>query len=1080
MWQSTIYNENWDVKESQKFLGEEKLHQFGEFCENYASAVKESFQKFGNVLNLAPKPILTDEQANESLTFIELTYSDDSNLSRILRTLAGICTEIEQLKQEAEELYTVFLYFWEDVPINSSGLKSISQIIEPLQRTQNFIKRSRYVIVITLKQLSCILEKGFYVSNSTSSFAEIIHLFADLLICFLKFDVLLDNSRWKNNWHLYKTSIKNLIHKNSPLGFDVNELRSFSNILLSLENLLLSGSIFKDSVDKCLDNNLMLNIKKSTLNVEFYNFISSRFIDVEKDENNIYTDAGIQINVLVAFYSIVFGNLDKKFIKKLLDLNKKMSAYVIVGNIIWYPEKFLLKHIVSPSKVIDEKTIDTHRLAEFKARIASLPKETNKFSWQACHFVLNLENIAKTDVKALKVKQLIEINDLLHEGLNLFQKIKWTVNWLLNIHMDKNLQVTKTMLNCISRSVEVLKCIYISFERHMLLLNYIFFMISQYLQHIALFNVESLKKNHIQSKSYKDEQLYILSCLKVCENALKGPNTKSRILVTSLALSASGLPTLSKIRYILRQLETVSKFTEFLKDSCDCSMLYWHLNYMLPVYFSKLVASKSNLSKCSVFLRAVNDCKSTKYSQELLFSDVNDIMKDKLCWPLSQIIETNLRHQAHLHLELPPLEPFQNYFSPNFEKLFPILLNNTYKGIKNDVEHSLSTTFYNLTTVVLHDWKTYREMRCLASLEYKLETVDDDLPMQSFGHGLDVLEIMRNINVFVKKYFYNLNTQNFIEARSNNKHLNTIDISHIANSIRSHGIGVMNTTVNYTYQFLKNKFKIFSQFLFDEQIKSRLLKDLKHYEDHKSEFHYMYPYERANKFNEGIRKLGSQKTGESYLDLFRMLITQIGNAMGYVRLIRSGGNQCLAQAACFIPDLSQSDSLNYAEKEELSTMTHDALKILIKNLKSCTETFDNSMEYFNLFVKAFLPHFRNPNNTYLKLFYIIVPPLTINFVEHSLICKERLYKKEKADCAFTDDGFALGLAYIIELLDQEYQLDSLHWFDSVEQKFAKDKKNLAHELSASNSDDVKLKQTLTLTEQRIKTFIRVSISIFIF
>ena len=35
----------------------------------------------------------------------------------------------------------------------------------------------------------------------------------------------------------------------------------------------------------------------------------------------------------------------------------------------------------------------------------------------------------------------------------------------------------------------------------------------------------------------------------------------------------------------------------------------------------------------------------------------------------------------------------------------------------------------------------------------------------------------------------------------------------------------MNTTVNFSYQFLKKKFGIFSQFLFDDQIKSRLAKD---------------------------------------------------------------------------------------------------------------------------------------------------------------------------------------------------------------------------------------------------------------
>ena len=54
--------------------------------------------------------------------------------------------------------------------------------------------------------------------------------------------------------------------------------------------------------------------------------------------------------------------------------------------------------------------------------------------------------------------------------------------------------------------------------------------------------------------------------------------------------------------------------------------------------------------------------------------------------------------------------------------------------------------------------------------------MDDHLPAQTLEQGLDVLEIMRNIHVFVSHYLYNLNHQIFVEARSQNKHLNTITI----------------------------------------------------------------------------------------------------------------------------------------------------------------------------------------------------------------------------------------------------------------------------------------------------------------
>ena len=61
------------------------------------------------------------------------------------------------------------------------------------------------------------------------------------------------------------------------------------------------------------------------------------------------------------------------------------------------------------------------------------------------------------------------------------------------------------------------------------------------------------------------------------------------------------------------------------------------------------------------------------------------------------------------------------------------------------------------------------------------------------------------------------NGQNFVERRRErgSKHLNSINTQSIAASFRTHGIGIMNTTVNFTYQFLAQKFHVFSQFLFD-------------------------------------------------------------------------------------------------------------------------------------------------------------------------------------------------------------------------------------------------------------------------
>jgi WASH complex subunit 7 len=184
--------------------------------------------------------------------------------------------------------------------------------------------------------------------------------------------------------------------------------------------------------------------------------------------------------------------------------------------------------------------------------------------------------------------------------------------------------------------------------------------------------------------------------------------------------------------------------------------------------------------------------------------------------------------------------------------------------------------------------------------------MDNYLPMGSLEMGLDVLQIMRNIHVFVSRFTYNMNMQQFVEYRPDkaSKHLNTIKIQSIAASIRQHGLGVLNTTVNFTYQFLSSKFHIFSQFLFDDYIRAHLSREHRWFKKHKNEpeVNNMYPYERAVKFVKEIRKLGTNEAGKSFLDQFRILITEIGNALGYVRMVRSASMYYCSEAVKYLPD----------------------------------------------------------------------------------------------------------------------------------------------------------------------------------
>ncbi|XP_056631164.1 WASH complex subunit 4 [Diorhabda sublineata] len=1058
MWEPSNLVERQFNAETSRLIGEAQLHEYGSFLETYTERISKQKDEFCNKYSIAMQVITIEDASPTRETVAHLIYSDNKILSRILATLGGLCDEMSTLISEVDELYAPFVLY-EDTFDKVSRQASISKILEPLHKINLFVKRVQTIFILCLRQISCLLVKHTFSSSHFPAFPEVLHKLGDLLICLLKFDHILDNQILRDHWFWYKKSIRNISHSNK-LNVDKNKMRYLDKMLQILENNLLTGHILKIVIEKCFeDKNFYYQMKNCTLNQEVHLFITYLLTDLEKNED-VEPNIWLKMNVFVIFYFSIFENNDRKILKRVLDINKKHSACTLIGNIIWYPEKFLLKHFSILQKYIDERAIENNRLNLISVKTSNFPKESSIICLNVCYFLMELEKISKLDTNNIKSGDFNSIVNSLNNGIKLLKKINFSVQWILNLHADKNLPLQKSVLLSVCKLIELLKCIPLICKKYTITLTHIILLTTQHLSYKTLALVTAIRKGFTQEKSYNEWQLDVLSSLNLCEQVLKAPPTSRRLLIANLALSASGLYSndFSKLKQLLQQLEMIINFSKTLRELSCCSFIRWHSSYMLPIYFTKIVQSKLDLSRHSLILYALND-----FSNEL----TDKIVEDKFYEPIEQIIERQIRLQTHLHLQLPPIEPFENYFSINFNKYLPIPVHNVYKNIKIDAEHHLSTMFYNLTSVVLHNWKTYGEMRRLAYLQYGLETIDDNLPIQTLEQGLDVLEIMRNINIFASKYLYNLNSQVFIERNSENKHLNSINISQVANSIRTHGIGIMNTTVNFTYQFLRNKFYIFSQFIYDELIKSRLIKDSRFFSEYRIELDQMYPYERAEKFNVGIRKLGLNQQGESYLDLFRKVITQIGNAMGYVRLMRSGCRRCLADGTCFIPDLKKKNLAEVIENAELPDLTRKAAGKVIEILNTYLDNIEDITEYFQLLVKVFVPVLRNKSNLHLKYFFIIVPPLTINYIEYSLNCKDRLNKRNKTEYAFTDDGFALGLAYIIEILNQEEQVNGLHWFQSVQKKINNDKIKIKEQISDANNSDNKLRQTLLLTEKKL-------------
>lgn len=130
-------------------------------------------------------------------------------------------------------------------------------------------------------------------------------------------------------------------------------------------------------------------------------------------------------------------------------------------------------------------------------------------------------------------------------------------------------------------------------------------------------------------------------------------------------------------------------------------------------------------------------------------SILNEFIIAKLCG----YIETKLRLDVHTNLQLLPVDtnfdPLDSNASTQNKHLsisdlcrvlrlkpFSMLDSHSnsierYLSVQEHVSTYLSQMFYNLTTISMHDWRTYGQMRFLAKQKFQLDTVEDHLPTQT-------------------------------------------------------------------------------------------------------------------------------------------------------------------------------------------------------------------------------------------------------------------------------------------------------------------------------------------------------------
>ena len=112
----------------------------------------------------------------------------------------------------------------------------------------------------------------------------------------------------------------------------------------------------------------------------------------------------------------------------------------------------------------------------------------------------------------------------------------------------------------------------------------------------------------------------------------------------------------------------------------------------------------------------------------------------------------------------------------------------------------------------------------------------------------------------------------------------------------------------------------------------------------------------------------------------------------------------------------------------------------VNNLK---ETGDNNINYLNILVNAFGDALTPEKIKDIELFVFLFPSITITFIEKLIVAKDNIQKKnkEEGEAFFSDDGFIIGICYLLKVFRIDHLFDSLNWFNIIIIITEKKKKN---------------------------------------
>ena len=1010
---------------------------------------------------------------DELVGVFNLVNSDNTFMNKVIATFAILEAETDNvLRNTTERLLFPILTYGENLD-DSEQIETgeaeiqIARMLPVLTEIMEVTVLLFSLAINLINQMLSLYNKNL--KNYKDSFAKIkLHSPFETLSKILGFlikveTIVKDNENLCNHWQSYCEMFFKCSVDSENFGFSAAQAHKLGKVIKKLD-----GSIFSENfLEFCIEylNNETGNLSNTgvkspvSANDIFVNFLKDYLsFKIEKLTKDIdfltETDEKSELMGffgLFAYFSYTTRvNFDKSFFKKVWYMNYKITYIPVLEHVSLEISSFLVRLLMGNKlPTVDPKDPRSLAINTLDKYMTGVPNLVKNVGYQVQTWLVKMRSNVISKHDNLSVQQLIvsKTKNIVNGIIICFQARNCLDN-VLNTHLALQKELDSRGLKHILALVNYIKVIELEFKTKQIdialcfediLTNAVDGIVSQINKAANSYLVGNLNAHSSDIKAAVD----------IFVNVLANTRTPLRLIVAKHAFDVVKSKVLfssdqiKEIDFLFWRLKLLKNHREILAKVTNLSFLYWYRD-LVPEFISRFQINENNIVELQFFLKALEDTgvvwerskhleESITYLKKYQADFILEIEKN-LFEEAAKNIENDVRLVVHeAMIKEVKVEAFLKVkHSVKYVNLQPMLFFNTIINPKRSIEKFLNKLFYEMAALNLHDHCTYEKMRAICKINYDLDLTPAFLPSQSLSQGIDLLYIVRNLGSFVSQFNYNIQSQSFIEVSTDSSTLSVIGVEQVMSSLNTHGIGILNTVVNKTYQLIKKKIKAIANFIVNQYVKSTLIILERNWLENKDKLDLKFPYGKAEHLLKEIVGMGVAKDGTTYADKLRVYISQIGNTLALIRTIRSALMQFKSQNLKFtkgemnklVESFEDLDGEEFECVKEITAVFKETLGLLDSHK-------ENRVNYMSTLITIFDSFLNEESLEELKQFYLICPSITINYIENIIVSNEKVVQKKIKDAYFCNDGFILGLTFLLKVFKQEQAFDGIHWFKSA-------------------------------------------------